>query len=108
MIIYTDHLIPARFAGYTIAFIILIRPAYRDDAGLLAHEQTHVKQFWRSLGVLPLLYEISKYWRLKLEVEAYRAQKACYPDDRRPQFAQFLATKYGLDITAQDALKLLQ
>jgi hypothetical protein len=107
MIFYINRFIPTRFAGITYCFVILIRPTYRDDVGLLEHEKTHVKQFWRSLGLLPLLYEISKSWRLKLEVEAYRAQAACYADDRMSQFAKFLATKYNLDITEQQALELL-
>lgn len=107
LIFYTDRIIPARFAGLTIACIVLIRPKYRTDAGLLAHERVHVRQFWRSLGFSMLLYELSKSWRLRFEVEAYRAQMACYPDDRARLFAGFLTEKYRLGITPGEAFKKL-
>lgn len=38
LVFYTDRIIPERFAGLTIGFVVLIRPKYRDDSGLLAHE----------------------------------------------------------------------
>ena len=105
MIFYTD-LMPARFSGYTIGPIILIRPRCKDDAGLLAHEQVHVAQFWRSLGILPLLSLFSPSLRLKFEVEAYRKQLEFNPGAALA-FAGFISTKYGLSITVTDALKLL-
>ena len=105
MIFYTD-LMPARFSGYTIGPIILIRPRCKDDAGLLAHEQVHVAQFWRSLGILPLLSLFIPSLRLKFEVEAYRKQLEFNPDAALV-FAGFISTKYGLNITVTDALKLL-
>lgn len=108
LVFYTDNLIPEQFAGITRWFIVLIRPKYKDDAGLLAHELVHVSQFWRSVGVLPILYRFSKKWRLVLEVEAYREQLKYYSDDRRTLFANFLATRYGLDITETEVLGLLQ
>ena len=40
----------------------------------LAHEQVHVAQFWRSLGIFPLLSLFIPSLRLKFEVEAYRKQ----------------------------------
>ena len=107
LVFYTDRIIPERFAGLTIGFVVLIRPKYRDDSGLLAHELVHVRQFWRSCGLSMLLYEISKSWRLRYEVEAYKAQMACYPDNRAMIFAGFLSEKYRLDITQIQAWKLL-
>ncbi len=108
LVLYTERMIPARFAGFTIGALVLIRPFYRDDAGLLVHELTHVKQFWRSLGLSLLLYQLSKTWRLRFEVEAYRAQMACYPDDRSVLFAGFLVTRYGLKITQDEAVQMLE
>jgi hypothetical protein len=105
MIFYTD-LIPARFSGYTIGPVILIRPSRRGDVGLLAHEKVHVSQFWRSLGILPLLSLFIPSLRLKFEVEAYRKQLEFNPDAALA-FAGFISTKYGLSITVTDALKLL-
>jgi hypothetical protein len=105
MIFYTD-LMPARFSGYTIGPFILIRPSRRGDVGLLAHEKVHVSQFWRSLGILPLLSLFIPSLRLKFEVEAYRKQLEFNPDAALA-FAGFISTKYGLSITVTDALKLL-
>ena len=97
---------PARFSGYTIGPIILIRPAKKGDAGLLAHEKVHVAQFWRSLGILPLLSLFVPSLKLKFEVEAYRKQLEFNPDSALV-FAGFISTKYGLSITVADAMKLL-
>ena len=105
MIFYTD-LMPARFSGYTIGPFALIRPRCKDDAGLLAHEKVHVSQFWRSLGILPLLSLFVPSLRLKFEVEAYRKQLEFSPTSAE-LYATFIATKYGLSITVADALKLL-
>lgn len=102
MIFYTNRFIPARFAAYTIGFIILIRPQYKDDEGLAEHEHVHVDQFLCTLGISALLYAVSKKWRLRYEAQAYAAQLEYYPDDRLRLFAHFLSTKYGLGIT-QDA-----
>ena len=105
MIFYTDFM-PARFSGYTIGPIILIRPSRRGDAGLLEHEKVHVAQFWRSLGILPLLSLFIPSLRLKFEVEAYRKQLESNPGSAL-YFAGFISTKYGLSISVTDALKLL-
>jgi hypothetical protein len=105
VIFYTDF-IPARFAGYTIGPVILIRPSKKDDAGLLAHEQVHVSQFWRTLGIGPLLSLFIPSLRLQYEVEAYRKQLEFNPGSAL-YFAGFISTKYGLSISILDALKLL-
>jgi hypothetical protein len=100
MIFYTNFLIPSRFAGYTIGPIILIRPSYRDDIGLLAHEKVHVRQFLDP-----------RWWfrsQLDREVAAYKVQAACYSDDRIPLFAGYIATKYGLGINATNAERMLR
>jgi hypothetical protein len=105
VIFYTD-LMPARFSGYAIGPIILIRPRCKNDAGLLAHEQVHVSQFWRTLGIGMLLSVFMPSLRLKYEVEAYRKQLEFNPDASLV-FAGFISTKYGLSITVTDALKLI-
>jgi hypothetical protein len=109
MILYTDRLIPKRFAGYTVLFVILIRPAYRCDRGLLEHERVHVRQFWRN-PLHPLLYWLSPEHRLAAEVEAYKEQlRWCWSvEERAKTFAEFIATKYGLSISAAAAEDLLR
>jgi len=105
VIIYCN-LMPARFNGYTVGPVILIRPSKRGDAGLLAHEKVHVAQFWRTLGIGPLLSLFIPSLRLQYEVEAYRKQLEFNPGSAL-YFAGFISTKYGLSISVTDALKLL-
>ena len=105
MTLYTDFM-PARFSGYTVGPVILLRPRVKGDAGLLAHEQVHVAQFWRTLGIGPLLSLFIPSLRLKYEVEAYRKQLEFNPGSAE-LYASFIATKYGLSISVTDALKLL-
>lgn len=95
-------------AGEVRGPVVRIRKDCAEDAGLLAHELTHVKQWWRTAGLHSVLYLLSKSYRLKSEVEAYKAQAACYPDDRTPLFAYYLSTRYGLDITHASAILLMR
>ena len=111
-IFYTHWGIPERFGGVFRAFLILIRPKYRDDKGLEAHELTHARQFWRNLGLpFTILYQLSRRARLKWEVEGYREQIRHYPAHRIPglrmTFARFLAEKYRLGISPPDAHRVL-
>lgn len=101
MAFYTNWFIPKRFAATTYGPFIFIRPEKKSDAGLLAHEQTHVRQFWRN-PFFGIAYCLSKEARLKYEVEAYREQLKFSPD-KADAFALALSTKYGLDITKDEA-----
>lgn len=132
--IYTDNM-PAKFGGCAGAFVVRIRPKYRDDAGLHAHEDEHVRQWYMGvlIGVLvalaillipaiwsawwplaliagcflhPLAY-LLPYYRLWAEARAYRIQLKHYPDDRSRLFAGFLASKYRLEITPGEALSAI-
>jgi hypothetical protein len=105
---YTNFGIPEQFAGCTRGPFVFIRPEYRNDVGLLKHEQTHVKQWFRTLGFHPLMYLLSDSYKLASEVECYKEQAKEYSDDRLPMFAVFIADKYGLNISAEDALELLR
>jgi hypothetical protein len=99
MIIYTDFLIPKKFSGYNIGFVILIRPSKKDDRGLLEHEKVHVRQFLNP-----------RWWfrsKLEWEIAAYREQLKWYPDDRSTLFATYIATKYGINITIDEAKRRL-
>ena len=105
MILFSDCM-PERFAGYTIGPIALIRPAYRNDIGLIAHEQCHIDQFWRNPFKVILATWI-KDWKLELDVEAYKVQLEHSPGNEL-RFATFIAEKYDLDITQAEALELLK
>lgn len=105
-IFYTDRFIPTRFAGFTVGPIVLIRPGYKTDEGLLHHELTHVKQYWKN-PLMGLWYRFSNPARLAYEAEAYKVQLAYYTDDKTLQFAKFLVEKYNLDITMDQAIAAL-
>jgi hypothetical protein len=107
ILFYTD-LMPDRFSGFTIGFIILLRPKVREDVEMLEHEKVHVSQFWRSLGTFGILYKFSKKYRLKYELEAYTKQLEFCRDKEyaKSKFAEYLSNNYNLDITYEDALKL--
>lgn len=106
MVIYTDR-VPQPFAGFAIGPLILIRPQFREDAGLLAHEQTHVRQFLRCPFTHDLRYTLSRTYRQACEVEAYREQLKHAPA-ALGKFAAFLATRYDLRITTEQARSLLE
>jgi len=113
LVFYTDRIIPERFGGYTTGILVFIRPKYKDDEGLLYHELTHVRQFYRTLGLHAILYLLSKRYRLKAEIEAYREQLKHPPAVNNPEpyrelYAKFIATKYGLDISEREAQELLR
>jgi len=55
--------------------VILIAENEMDDRnGLLTHELTHAKQFYRTFGLAWILSKVSKKYRLKYEIEAYVEQ----------------------------------
>lgn len=106
-VFYTDRFIPSKFSGLAIGPFILIRPSHKDNKGLLEHEKVHVRQFWRTAGMHGIIYKLSKQYRLKCEVEAYKEQMKYQTTDKRAVFAGFISTKYGLDITQEQAIELL-
>lgn len=103
--IYTKF-IPAQFSGYSIGPVVLIRPEFRDDAGLHAHEAMHAAQFWRRPFTHDLRYLVSRAYRQACEVEAYRAQLVLAPWGLE-KFAASLAGKYRLGISLEGARALL-
>jgi len=119
LIFYTNKFIPASSAACARGPVIFIRPEYRDDKGLEAHEQVHVRQWWRTLGLHSLLYLVSKRYRLNAEVEAYREQlryppASADPDGYREKYAGWLAAPgwvegYDLQrvVSQEEAIALL-
>jgi hypothetical protein len=93
--------------GITQGPIIRILESHKDDEGLYQHELMHVKQWFMTLSLHSFFYIFSDKYKLWAEVQAYKKQAACYMDDRKPKFARFIAMYYGLSITEQEALVLL-
>lgn len=98
--IYTVAL-PTDLAGSARGPVVCIRPKYRSNLGLHAHEYEHVRQWWASgltavalivasavasglpsascfapigFALHPILYAASRRYRLWAEVRAYRMQ----------------------------------
>jgi len=108
VILYWDWLVPAPHDGVAYGPVIVIKKAHKKDHGLHAHEETHVKQFWRHwmLGYL-WRYHRSWQWRFEYEAEAYR-QQLLYSPDKRLLFASFLVSRYDLPINMAAAEVALQ
>lgn len=83
IVIYNDKLVPNGFGGYTRLFAIFLKNKYKTDEGLLQHELTHVKQFYRIPLLHSYLYMFSKKYRLKCEIEAYKVQLSYYTDKEK-------------------------
>ena len=108
---HTTRFIPQGSAGCVRVFlvpVIFIRPEYKNDKGLYAHELTHVKQAWRSIfpPIYAIRYLMDKSYRLKCEVEAYKKQLEFNPE-RRLTYAKFIAERYDLNISMTEAANLL-
>lgn len=129
---YTDSL-PETVGGRTMMFTVRLRPKYKDDEGILKHEETHVKQYWimtlpllaligiggffyqiiwavLSLCIIaqPIIYQISKSYRKWAEVKAYKEQLKYPPATGNREYYWFiyvvaLAQHYKLGISVEEA-----
>lgn len=104
--IITDRM-PEQFGGMANAFVVRIRPKYRDDKGLIAHELEHVRQFWVTLGLHGIFYMLSKRYRLWSEIRAYRVQLSFEADPvvkerKREQFKKWIAEEYRLNMRPEE------
>jgi len=106
MTFYTDRFIPKGAAGCARGPVILIRPKYMGDVGLLRHEQVHRWQWILTLSVHSFLYLLIKRYRLWAEVMAYKRQLKYPPANKRDiyrrKYAHYVATGYKLKVTEAD------
>ena len=110
LVIYTDRFIGDKFSGKAFGNIILIRPSQKDNECLLKHELMHVKQFYVTFGLHGLLYKLSDIYKLKCEIEAYKATIECSGYTSRSQslwIVETLYNDYGLNVTKDEIIKLL-
>jgi hypothetical protein len=98
---------PGRLVGLSMGLFMVVRRDYADDRPTLVHELEHCKQFWCGGLVFHMLrYYLSRDYRLRMELEAFRAEiAACAPDARPARLddaARALASGYhiGLDVLA--------
>jgi hypothetical protein len=98
---------PGRLVGLSMGLFVVVRSDYAADRPTLVHELEHCKQFWKGGVLLHMVrYYLSRDYRLRVEVEAFRAElDACAPGERIARLddaARALATGYhvGLDVHA--------
>jgi hypothetical protein len=109
---YTDDMKEGT-GGYAKGWFIRLRPKYREDKGILEHEKCHVRQWFFTFMLHGPLYLFFKPYRLRAEVQAYKEQLDWPPAllDRKKyldKYAEFISTKYKLDITKEEAKKRLE
>ncbi len=90
-------------AGRAYGVFVRIKEKYKDDEGLLQHELQHIRQFYRTLMLHPLLYKFSARYRYNAELECYRVQLryAKNKDRTLKYFVKLLTTRYGLKLDAK-------
>lgn len=102
-VIYTDNL-PEGVGGRANGFIIRIRKSYKDDEFLLRHELEHVRQWYITLMLHPLLYKFSTRYRTWSEARAYARQ---VNGDLMVMAYRMTLPRYKLGISVQKAKKLI-
>jgi hypothetical protein len=103
---------PGRLVGVSMGLFIVVRRDFAADRPTIVHELEHCKQFWRGGALLHMLrYYVSHAYRLRVEVEAFRAElDACATQDRPARLddaARALATGYHLGLDVNDCRRLL-
>lgn len=81
--------------GSANGFVIRIEKDAANKAVVLAHELVHVKQWWLSLGIHPILYLLSERYRVWAEVQAYK-KSIEYGAHTKESAARVIADKYGI------------
>src|SRR5690606_23895336 len=97
--------LPGCIVGLSLGPVVLLRDDYCQDWPTVVHELEHCKQFWRGGALVHLCrYLASPSYRLRVELEAYKAElAACPPAERRARLyhsANALAHGYRLRIDA--------
>ena len=101
LVIYVNSM--KKFAGFSYGPVVKIRKSHKDDVGLLQHELTHSKQWYRTLGLWWLLYRFAKRC-YRYELEAYAVQLK-YADDyeaKLQKFVDLIVDMYGLKVTREN------
>jgi hypothetical protein len=105
MIIKTT-LIKKPFQAISIWPVILVLPDQANNVGLIEHEMVHYREQAWIAPLWWLRYALSKSFRLEAEVRAYKRQIEVGGISRLTAAAMLL--NYGLDITLEQALQLLE
>lgn len=108
-VFWTDRFLKDWQGGVSCGFFCILRPKYKEDKGLLEHELTHCKQFYRTLSIHVWLYKFSAKYRLSAEVEAYKKQLEYHTDKELniDWMAKAISERYDLDVSINDVKALL-
>jgi hypothetical protein len=103
---------PGRLIGLSMGVFVIIRSDFAADRPTLIHELEHCKQFWRGGAILHMArYYLSRAYRLKVEVEAFRAEiAACEPHNaaaRLDEAARALSSGYRIERDIEACIALL-
>lgn len=103
---------PHRLVGLSMGMFVVVRSDHLGDRPTIVHELEHCKQFWRGGALVHMVrYYLSRCYRLRMEVEAFRAElAACEPEDREARLddaVRALASGYHVGIDAQACRHLL-
>ena len=96
--------------GQTLAVFVKFKKGYDQLARI--HEFEHVKQYYKSFGMMPWLYSLFDSYQIKYEVGAFKADIAQTKDEKERrrktmERAYWLTNNYELDIDYIDAVSLL-
>ncbi len=105
--IVSANWIPSRFEAVTIGPFIFIRPLFRDDKALIAHERQHMRDQFRFavIGYF-LLFKFSWQFRLWAELRGHLAQIAA-GGISADEAARRIASEYRIPLTEQEILRRL-
>lgn len=95
--------------------MIFIRPRYKDDVGIYRHELNHVKWFFLTFGLMPILTKFRRF-RLFFETNAYKEQMRWLDknshnltlDEAAFRLADPPTDHYDFGISVEEAKQLLQ
>ena len=101
-----------RLIGLSMGVFVIIRSDFAADRPTVIHELEHCKQFWRGGAIVHMArYYLSRAYRLKVEVEAFRAEiAACEPQNaaaRLDEAARALASGYRIERDIEACVALL-
>ena len=124
--IYTDNL-PDDVGGCANAFVVRIKPKYRNDAGIHRHEYAHVGQWWTGVAIgafvavlmshteywpfaliagamlHPLAYLLIRKYRLYAEASAYAEQLEDDGSNLDVMAHRLMSPRYNLGLTLDEA-----
>ena len=103
---------PGCLVGLSLGLLVVIRADYARDRPTMIHELEHCKQYWRGGVLLHMLrYHASREYRLRAEVEAFRAELDACDHGERParldDASRALATGYQVGLDAAECRRLL-